>query len=377
MANLRFDGRLVPCEPGDTIASSLHRQGILEISRSMKYHRARGLYCVTGSCASCFVNVAGVPNVPACTTPAQDGQQVVSQNRIGSAKRDILGVTDKVYRRGFDPHGAFTRPRLLNLAFIKAVRFMSGVGKVPDPEARAAPSSLHEIAVDELVIGAGRRGLQRALDAHGRTLVVDELDRLGGSLRWDPTERDTADLVQQVQASDAETWTGALAFGIYGDVVAVARGGDLWQVRAKRITIAPGCHDAWPIFANNDLPGILSLRGAKRLLHAHGVAPGRRIAVHGTPLDAPTVASLDEAGCDVVAQGTVEAARGGTRVEAARMDGTWHACDTVVCALSGTPRVELFQQAGCRLGFVDGVLAPITQNDGATSRADVWWAGGR
>src|SRR5213596_261153 len=62
----------------------------------------------------------------------------------------------------------------------------------------------------------------------------------------------------------------------------------VWEVTAPRITLATGHHDAWPLFANNDLPGILSLRGALRLLGEHGVRPGSQVVVHG-PRIAPAI----------------------------------------------------------------------------------------
>lgn len=341
-----FDGKEVPFKQTDTYASALHRAGILELSRSMKYHRARGAFCFSGGCAGCLVAIDGGPNRLACmerATPAT----VESQNRIGSAKRDLLAVTDKVYRRGFDPHGAFTKPRLLNRAFLIAVRFMSGVGKVPKT-AGTKPAKRHTLAVDELIIGGGRRGVERAQSSTGHVVLIDERGQVAA----------TPDHV--------EVWTDSLAFGIYDDVVGVRRGRDLWEVRAKRITIAAGDHDGWPLFANNDLPGVMSRRGAERLVQEHGVAPGSRIVVHG---------QHGPAGCEdaVVAQGVVSAAKGGTRVEQACVDGKWIACDAIVCDVNGSPRVELMQQAGCKLTFANGALRPVL-NDGQTTRKDVWVA---
>lgn len=371
----QFDGRTIPFEPGDTLASALHRAGVTTLSRSMKYHRPRGLYCVTGSCASCFMEVDGVPNVPACMRYATPGAEATSQNRIGSAKRDLLGVVDKVYPRGFDPHGAFTRPRILNQAFLKAVRFMSGVGRVPDA-GRPATSRRIRKEITELIVGAGRCGVQRAKEAVGRgraVLLVEELTELGGSARWDPTETDTLAMAKELRRlKGLELWTDALAFGIYGDTVAVRHGDDLVEIRAERITIAPGRHDAWPLFDRNDMPGILSLRGAKRLLWEHGVLPGKRIVGHGAPLPGAFRDAVRKAGGQVVAQGLVDAARGADHVRSARVDGRWLDADCVVCHLPGTPRVELFQQAGCELGFQDGVLTPVTDTDGRTSRSDIY-----
>lgn len=377
-----FDGHAVPFQEGDTLGSALHRAGVRVIGRSLKYHRPRGLYCCTGSCASCLVDVEGVPNTPACMAPARDGAAVRSQNRLGSARRDLYGVVDKVYPRGFDPHAAFTRPRPLNALFLKAVRHMSGVGRAPE-EARAGlpgpPPRRHRLAVHHLVVGGGLHGL-RAARQHaegGPTLLVEELPQLGGSAGWDPTEAETRRLATEAAAgawSGVEAWTGAVAFGVYGRTVAVRRGEDLWEVEAERITLAPGRHDAWPIFANNDLPGVLSLRGARRLLHQHGVLPGRRVVVHGAPVPAAFAAALVAAGGAVVAQGLVEEARGGTAVQKARVDGRWVACDAVVCNLPGMPRAELFQQAGCRLDFLLGGLGPAVDADGRTSRPDVFAA---
>lgn len=347
----RFDGQDIPYEEGDTLASALHRAGVRALSRSMKYHRPRGAYCFSGGCAGCMVAMDGRPNVLACMEPACEAD-VSSQNRIGSAKRDLLGVTDKVYRRGFDPHGAFTRPAILNKAFLKAVRFMSGVGKAPQSPTETRPVR-RTLVVDELIVGGGRRGKARAAKARGDVLLVDEGTR--------PVD------------APCTVWTDALAFGIYDDVLAVRHGDDLVEVTAKRITLATGHHDALPLFANNDLPGVLSLRAATRLMERHQVLPGRRVVFRGEPT-AAFVQSLRHHGGDVVAHGDVTAARGSPSVEAARIGDRWIDCDAIVCDAPRVPRIELAQQAGCTLIAADGVLVPQTTKQGKTSNPKVWWA---
>lgn len=375
-------------QPGDTFASALHRAGHRVLSRSLKYHRPRGLYCVQGSCGSCFVNVDGTPNVPACTAAARDGCALSGQNVIGSARHDLLGVVDKVYWNGFDPHNAFTRPRIVNEVFLKGVRLLSGLGKPPPPGVHVEGPRRHTLQVDELVVGSGRQGLMRAREAgrlHPRVLLVDELPHLGGSARWDPLEMDTRLLVEELPKwPTVEAWDRTLCFGIYGGQTSgtppvaalrrVAADGheDLVEISARRITLCTGAHDAWPLFTNNDLPGVLSFRGAMRLLGEHKVVPGLRIVVHGDPIPHPAVAMLQNAGAEVVAQGTVTAARGGTQVEAARIHDDWVACDTILCNLPRTPRVELYQQAGCELGWQRGALAPKAAHDGTTSRHGIY-----
>ena len=45
-----FNGRPIEALPQDTVASALYRSGRRIFSRSFKYHRPRGLLCVSGRC---------------------------------------------------------------------------------------------------------------------------------------------------------------------------------------------------------------------------------------------------------------------------------------------------------------------------------------
>ena len=81
---------------GDTIGSALAAAGVDITGRSFKYHRPRGLFCMTGSCPNCLMQVDGIPNVRACTEPVRDGMQVQRQNAWPSADRDIHGWLNKV-----------------------------------------------------------------------------------------------------------------------------------------------------------------------------------------------------------------------------------------------------------------------------------------
>lgn len=379
MKAFRFDGKNIPFEDGDTLGSALWRRGIKTLSRSMKYHRPRGLHCNTGSCARCFVDVDGVPNVPACKQFAEAGLNVTSQNRVGSAKRDLLAAVDLAYPEGFEPHQAFTRPRILNRFFVRTVRFMSGWGKAP--RIGVAPSDKprrHTRHVNHLIIGGGHHGLAAAKASAGpeaNVLLVDDGRRLGGSARWNPADADAMTLAQAAPIWDGvELWSDALAFGIYGDTVGVRRGMDLWEFTADRITIAPGKHDGVALFPGNDRPGILTLRGAERLLHGQGVLPGKRIIVHGSPLPPTFAEALSQRGASIVATGSIQDAAGAP-VRKARLDGTWHACDVIICNTPGVPRVELFQQAGCKLHVQNG-LRPVADAHGETSRPGMFAAFG-
>ena len=87
-----FEGRTIPAFPGDTVASALYRVGVRVFSRSFKYHRPRGLYCLTGDCPNCLVTVDGEPGVRACVTAAAGVGRVVRENGWPSTDRDVLAA---------------------------------------------------------------------------------------------------------------------------------------------------------------------------------------------------------------------------------------------------------------------------------------------
>ena len=86
-----FEGWETPAFEGDTVGSALAASGITITARSFKYHRPRGLLCMTGSCANCLMQIDGIPNVRACTEPVREGMRVERQNAWPSAGRDIHG----------------------------------------------------------------------------------------------------------------------------------------------------------------------------------------------------------------------------------------------------------------------------------------------
>ena len=69
---------------GDSVASGLFANDVRIFSRSLKYHRPRGLYSLDGESANCLVNVNGECNVRAETSLLKQGARVTAQNYAGS-----------------------------------------------------------------------------------------------------------------------------------------------------------------------------------------------------------------------------------------------------------------------------------------------------
>lgn len=379
-----FDGRRVDGFEGETVGAALHAEGERVLMRSIKYHRPRGLFCNAGKCASCLVRVDGVPNVRACVTPARDGMVVETQNSFPSARRDFFAVVDKVYRRNFDYHEKFIRPKFMAPLYGAVVRRMAGFGKVPD--LRPLPPRRPPIAkreVDVLVVGAGPAGLAAAATAAegaASVLLVDEQDRAGASLLLHRDVGDGRDgvmvadaLLRRLADADGETLLSSVAFGAYQTdgvgnalappgVVAVLTPERIVEVRAKALVVASGYHETPPLFPGNDLPGVMGARAALVLLHRHGVMPGTRAVVTSPAgLGMRAAEDLAKAGVDVVGViggagewkgARILAAHGSTcvrEVEVERDGKVWRErVDLVVAAGDETPRLELLQQTGMR-----------------------------
>ena len=81
--SLFYRGKTYQGMKGDTVASALYANGIRIFSRSIKYHRPRGLYSLDGESANCLMNIDGIPNLPAELTLLKDGMDIRPQNVLG------------------------------------------------------------------------------------------------------------------------------------------------------------------------------------------------------------------------------------------------------------------------------------------------------
>jgi sarcosine oxidase, subunit alpha len=366
-----WNGRPVTGFAGDTIVSALAAAGERVFSRSMKYHRPRGLLTASFHDPGCMVQVDDEPNVRAAHRLVSAGMVVTSQNTWPSLRFDIKAVNQLAapfLTAGFY-YKTFMRPRFLWPAYEGVLRRFVNGGRVSPhtPPVHPAKRYAHP---DVLVAGGGPAGMAAALAAAragASVLLVEEEHQLGGHLRWG-NEADLAflaNLAGRVAAEPGiEVLTDAVVLGRYdGNWIAVLeRRGELGgaeaerlvKARAKTLVVAPGLIERPYVFAGNDLPGVMLSTAVRRLISLYAVRPGERaVVLSANPDGDAAIADLKRAGVQVV---RVEDARLGGDIAAAtgRMglrsvqvaDGTQVSCDLLVIAAGWTAPTSLLNMAG-------------------------------
>lgn len=351
-----FEGREIPLEPGDSVASALYRAGVRVFSRSFKYHRRRGLYCLTGDCPNCMVNVDGDPGVRACVTAAAAGQRVHRETGWPSADRDALGVLDRMHRLlpvGFY-YKTLLRPRWAWPRVEPLVRRVAGRGTITKLEPPANREARH-VHPDVVVIGGGVAGLAAAIAAAeaGRSVLLCDEGRIGEKVAPGTDRARIDELALQAGASGQITLLEqSPAIGIYEGPLVVINAPDLLQLaHPESVIVATGAVDEHGVFRGNDLPGVWLARGAARLAGVHGVLPGRRIVVIGGSGETERhAATLRAAGAEVtVVEGRIVEARGRKELHSVVIErGSAReelACDALVLARGLVARDGLALQA--------------------------------
>ena len=389
------------------MASALYASGVRTFTRSFKYHRPRGLMCVSGSCPNCLMNVDGVPSVRTCMEPLSEGIAVRHQNAWPSLKLDLFSIFDRLDK--FLPVGfyykTFIRPRFVWRMVSPWIRRFAGLGKLDtDNPPGSHYEHVHQHA-DVAVVGGGPAGLSAAAEAGRaglRVTLIDDQPAVGGHLRADSHVYRDMPVVEgqghagfELAAEFAQTLddlpnvrvlSNANAFGLYeGNLLGILQGKRVIKLRADSIILATGAKQIPYIFRNNDLPGIMLGAGTQRLMNLYGVKPGRRAVVvtdDETGYDLAT--ELLEAGIQVAAlvdrravshsetPGLTNLNQTGVATHLAhhvvRAHGTRHvrgltiahnttgkkvriSCDLVCIAGSYQPESALLQQAGCRMAY--------------------------
>jgi sarcosine oxidase, subunit alpha len=294
-----LESRKYSAFPGETIGSALMAAGIEIFTRSFKYHRPRGLFCVSGKCPNCLMNVNGVPNVRVCTEMVHEGDSVETQHCWPSLRHDMLSLIEKfdfLLPVGFYYKVLFKHRFLWKLAE-PLIRRLAGVGKWGDNDVRSPHIEDEFVHTDLAVIGGGPAGLaaaEAAAEAGIEVVLIDDQPTLGGHLRIyrrdfphpitnspTPGFRIAQDLAQRIEGKlGIRILRSAFATGRYeGGLIAVQSGNRLIQLRSAETIVATGSFEHLTLFDNNDLPGIMLGTGALRLMNLYGVKPGTNVIV--------------------------------------------------------------------------------------------------
>ncbi|HEY2746009.1 MAG TPA: 2Fe-2S iron-sulfur cluster-binding protein [Polyangia bacterium] len=396
---LRFEGGDVPACAGESVAVALFASGQRVLSRSIKYHRPRGFFCLAGHCGACLMRIDGKPNVRACKTQAKDGLRVERQNAFPTGAFDVLGAADFFFAKGMDHHTMMTSPRALNAVLNKVVRQLGGLGKLPEPhETTAELPRPRTKRVDVVVVGGGPAGLGCATEtARGgkKTLLVDEQDRVGGSLLAHPQHgvRAANEALAAALKAGVEVLSSSTVLAWYPEdvalgqtepgVLAVHTPEGLLSVTAERYVYATGAYDQNAVFVDNDRPGVLPARAVGRLLVRFGVKPAARPVVVG---DGPYARALAEALAKTGAEVTridgrdeqIVAAHGHSWVRSVETSKRKKLkCDLVAVAALPAPASELPRQHGVAVAFEDkrGGFHCRVDDDGRSEVAHVFACG--
>ncbi|ELS50957.1 sarcosine oxidase subunit alpha family protein [Streptomyces viridochromogenes] len=265
-----FDGTGYRGFRGDTLASALLANGVIQTGTSIKLGRPRGIFSAGVEEPNAVIQIEEPfpePMLPATTVELYDGLVATS---------------------------------------------LPGQGRLatePDP---ARYDAVHAHC-DLLIVGAGPAGLAAAAAAANsgaRVILADDQPEPGGSLLGTAEHLDwVREVTEQLDASpEVRVLPRTTVFGHYDDnhLLAVERrtnhlGADapenvsrerVHRIRARRVILATGAHERPLAFANNDRPGVMLASSARTHVNRHGVLPGRHAVVFTTN-DSAYAAALD------------------------------------------------------------------------------------
>ncbi|WP_217208121.1 sarcosine oxidase subunit alpha family protein [Streptomyces sp. AC550_RSS872] len=312
-----FDGTEYRGFRGDTLASALLANGVIQTGTSIKLGRPRGIFSAGVEEPNAVIQIEEPfpePMLPATTVELYDG--LVATGLPGQGR---LATT-------------------------------------PDP---ARYDALHAHC-DLLIVGAGPAGLAAAAAAArsgARVILADDQPEPGGSLLGTAEHLDwVQEITSQLQAApEVRVLPRTTVFGYYDDnhLLAVERRTNhlgaaapenvsrerVWRIRAHRVVLATGAHERSLAFADNDRPGVMLAASARTYVNRHGVLPGRHAVVFTTN-DSAYAAALDLTAAGLAVTAIVDTRpEPGEWAERARAAGIEVLSGHAVTGTEGAPRL--------------------------------------
>ncbi|MFF5955270.1 sarcosine oxidase subunit alpha family protein [Streptomyces luteogriseus] len=312
-----FDGTEYQGYQGDTLASALLANGVIQTGTSIKLGRPRGIFSAGVEEPNAVVQIEAPfpePMLPATTVELYDGLVATSLPGQGRLATD------------------------------------------PDP---ARYDAVHTHC-DLLVVGAGPAGLAAAAAAArsgARVILADDQPEPGGSLLGTGEHLDwVSETTARLDAApDVHVLRRTTVFGYYDDnhLLAVERRTNhlgaqapehvsrerVWRIRARRVVLATGAHERSLAFADNDRPGVMLATSARAYVNKYGTLPGRH-AVVLTTNDSAYAAALDLTAAGVAIEAVVDTrTEPGEWATRARQAGIEVLTGHAVTATEGAPRL--------------------------------------
>ena len=392
---------------GDTIAAALYANGTRVFSRSLKYHRPRGLYSLDGECSNTCMEVNGIPNVRTENTLLKAGMSVKAQNVKDTADKDLMGFMDKMdwaMPAGFY-YRTMHKPAQVWPIALKQIRKVAGIGKIsPEFQMKGTFDEIYPRA-EVCVIGGGPAGILAAAAAAEKGLRVILLEArpwLGGIFDYRTASYNEDTLLYQrarqlagrvEQMPNVRIFTHTAVVGTYNNnlITAFQIGGEsdpfderYIEIRAESVVVATGCIERPLLFENNERPGVMQIGCVHRLAHTYGVLAGSKavfsighdlgleaaVDLHDQGLTIACVADIREEGQDTGLVGKLQErgipymngwvateTHGRAAVEKATVStnqGTLHkefTCDLVVASTGLTPVTGLLTMAQAKMEY--------------------------
>lgn len=310
---IRFEGNNLECRPDTSVAVALWENGVRHLSHSPKYGRPRGVTCARGHCTACLMRVDGIPNVRTCEIQVHEGMQIKRQDAgafYAAPMQMMLSAGHALFPVGFY-YKWFTRPPFVSRIFLDSIRPLTGIGRLPDTKysLRSLPpvTPAEQIQFDTVVVGTGPAGLNAAVQASGRVLLIDDQAEPGGQRygalrhlasqpnsvlkRMPALQRVLEEIESAREILSGRTdvtfrgETKAIA-GYYPDGLVLRQGGTLQTLRFENLVWTAGALDTLGLFPGNDTPGLLGPRALYRLLIRDGLdLAGRHVLIVGGGFD--------------------------------------------------------------------------------------------